>query len=623
MKIAPYPYVLQADAPLHTADVRHVCGVSDVQVLTASRDNTAVLAHVPPGGSADTAAAEKTFIGHTAFVNFALLHPSLALVGGAPCVVTGANDNHVAVWNCETATVEAVLDGHGAGVCCGALVQGWRRGATATEMDWEGDFVTGDWAGMLIVFDHVTGAKADLRAAQDGRARRGPPAGHGLGCVRLGRQNGTPVEPRERRDRAGLRGAPRRRAVLLRREQHALLHRQQRLPAAAVARRPSRPGARAARPRLTRLHGALQPLLGRAAVRVGGPHGEGLAQRRRAGAPPAEDFAVVQSIEHPCVVWSVAALPGTETLVSGGADGMVRVWTRDEGRAATSAKRQQLADAVAAQAVDIKVAAGAGGSVGGLDVASMPFVEEIHERVGATEGERLFARNEAGEVELYVWGGGKWSKVGVVVAGPAQQPYAGQQLTREKQYYNGKAYDYLFDVDIEGRSFKLPYNAGDSVIATAQNFMVDHAGAVAGDSLEEIVQFIMQNIRPEDIAKVPGLGGETRAPAAPSAAAPAPAADGTPAAPWGAPEELLAFNADGAQKKINDLTHNDGSFAGVVREVEAATEAPLLAAQLLSLYETLPPGSRFPALDMVRYLLLSPRRPLGCRVELLHGVLPA
>lgn len=62
-------------------------------------------------------------------------------------------------------------------------------------------------------------------------------------------------------------------------------------------------------------------------------------------------------------------------------------------------------------------------------------------------------KNAAGGVEAHQWDGaqGKWTKVGEVVDAVG---------SGRKQLYEGKEYDYVFDVDVsEGQpALKLPYN---------------------------------------------------------------------------------------------------------------------------------------------------------------------
>ncbi|EPY43425.1 phospholipase A-2-activating protein [Angomonas deanei] len=327
-----------------------------------------------------------------------------------------------------------------------------------------------------------------------------------------------------------------------------------------------------------------------------------------------ETFDMVQSIHVPTVVWTVAALPGSGDIACGGADCILRIFTRDTARAASAAKQKALRDSVASQVVDVKVAQPA--VVGGMDVSKMPSVEQLHMHQGTKEGERLFVRTEAGAVELHVWTDGKWEKVGMVVAEPSGQAVDGG---RPKKLYNGVAYDYVFDVDLQGTSLKLPYNVGQDVLEAAKNFINENGRyGVTVDSHDQIVNFILQSITPEEVKKVPGLANAV-------------VADGKvttgptemPAIPWKEPEVFANFNSEGAQRKIRELTNDSEEFTDVIRSVGECDEAPLLCAQLLSLHEALPAGSRFPALDCIRYFAVSPRLSLHTRVELVHGALAA
>lgn len=74
---------------------------------------------------------------------------------------------------------------------------------------------------------------------------------------------------------------------------------------------------------------------------------------------------------------------------------------------------------------------------------------------GKKEGENKLVRTAAGSVDVYTWAGGAWQKVGEMTDGVG----SGQKTT-----YDGKEWDYVFEVDVQEGAPKLmlPYNANGS-----------------------------------------------------------------------------------------------------------------------------------------------------------------
>ncbi|KAG5477847.1 hypothetical protein LSCM1_05149 [Leishmania martiniquensis] len=606
-------FILEADGREHASDVRFVssspCDPSSI--FTASRDNTAKWSTVPTSG--DTVEDGLTFAGHTAFVNYVLFHSDIELLDHEPCVVTGSNDKHVALWNTESAAVEAVLDGHSSGACCGTVMR-FIHGSVDTEVEeaLSGDIISGDWGGTVLIFDHKSGRPKRLYE-KHATAIRGVAQLTNTSTVVSGSGDKT-IHAWD-----ALTG-----------ETIQIFSGHQDVVQCICAVDSNR-FASAGNDCTVRLWSigteySLQVLDGHDSLIYSICWSPELSELYTAS----EDHTVrvwrsgdavgklstVQVIQHPCVVWSVAATSDGR-LLSGGSDHTVRVWTRDYDHMASIEKLEALEVAVSSQTVDVKIAqsSSAAAASGGLDVESLPFTHEIAQRRGASEGERLFARNEKGEVELYVWNAGRWEKIGVVVAGPDAQSYTGaSKQQHEKHLHNGKMYDYLFDVNVEGRMLKLPYNVGDSVVETAKCFLQEHAGVVAQDSQEEIQNFLMAHISPEDLVRIPGLEDTRRASGSNGAEAPTPLPASRAEAPsmeaesllpaWEAPQLFDAFNAAAAQAKVSTLLPTHTEFHHTVEEVLSnAWDPSTKCLGLLSLYSALPAGSRFPATDALRYVL--------------------
>jgi phospholipase A-2-activating protein len=612
-------FILQADGCTHTSDVRFVSTPTQNYntIFSASRDNTAKWITVPEAG--DTLTDNLTFIGHTAFVNFVLFHPNIELLENEPCIVTGSNDHHLALWNPQTSAVEAVLDGHNSGICCGAIMSFTPDSVTADVQDaLAGDIVSGDWGGMVIIFDHKSGRPKQLYEKHATAIRGVAQLTNTTTIVSCSGDKtihawdattGTTIQVFSGHKDVvqcicaidGQRFASAGNDCTIR-----LWHLGAENPYQILEGHDSLVYSVCWSPLTSELYSSSEDHT----VRVW-----------RSGAENAK-LATAQVIQHPCVVWSVAVMSDGR-IVTGGSDHTVRVWTRDYDHMASIGKLEALEAAVSSQTVDVKIAQGSGAAAatGGLDVALMPYTHEIHQRRGQHGGERLFARNEKGEVELYVWNLGRWEKIGVVVAGPDAQSYTGaSSQRREKHYFNGETYDYLFDVDVEGRMLKLPYRVGDGLVETAKRFIQDNRGVVTEDSQEEIQNFLMQHISPEDLAHVPGLegansGAPPHAPTASPAALPAAPASPSPnlpaspasalLAPWTAPQTFDTFNPAAAQTKVNSLLSNSPAFQNTVGQLaEPPHDAAEVCRSLVELYNALPSGSRFPAIDALRYLLV-------------------
>ena len=85
--------------------------------------------------------------------------------------------------------------------------------------------------------------------------------------------------------------------------------------------------------------------------------------------------------------------------------------------------------------------------------------------------------------DVYQWTGEEWTLIGNMI-----NPEV------EKQTYQGKEYDFVFDVDLEGNSekLKLPYNSGDNMFMVAMNFI--EKNNLDATYLDEIVSFLKKNV---------------------------------------------------------------------------------------------------------------------------------
>ncbi|RKP23864.1 WD-40 repeat-containing protein, partial [Syncephalis pseudoplumigaleata] len=190
-----------------------------------------------------------------------------------------------------------------------------------------------------------------------------------------------------------------------------------------------------------------------------------------------KDDACVQVLVHPCVsVWSVAALPNGD-FVSGGSDKTVRVFTRSPERMASEDVLEKYNELLAAQSIPSS-------QVGDVDKNKLPGPEAL-QQPGKKDQQVIMVR-VGDKVEAHQWSAaeGVWSKIGDVVDAVGD---------KRKQLYEGKEYDYVFDVDIgEGiPPLKLPYNATDNPYVVAQDFINKHE--LPQSYLDEVAQFIEKN----------------------------------------------------------------------------------------------------------------------------------
>ena len=209
----------------------------------------------------------------------------------------------------------------------------------------------------------------------------------------------------------------------------------------------------------------------------------------------------VQSITHPSGVWSCAALPNGD-IVAGCADGNAYVWTRAPARACAEADQAAFKATVASVALPAQQA-GADGTLG-LDPSMIKPAEALTEP-GRKEGQTLICKDaDSGTPMLYQWSmaSANWEKVGEVTGGSNDNSGA----TLGKRLYQGKEYDYLFDIDINGAPLQLPFNRGDDPWMTAQKWMWDNG--IDQDHLTSIANHIMDNTPDNTVVNTSAVGAD-------------------------------------------------------------------------------------------------------------------
>ncbi|BGP38120.1 hypothetical protein JCM10449v2_002047 [Rhodotorula kratochvilovae] len=198
----------------------------------------------------------------------------------------------------------------------------------------------------------------------------------------------------------------------------------------------------------------------------------------------ADDGEKEQEVLVPALsVWSLATLPNGD-LAAGCSDDMVWVFTRDATRAAHEATQTEY-DAKMAEMRAKKA-----------PQKPQPVVHEpaALEEPGKTDGEvKLVKRAEV--VTAFQWSGGKWEELGEVVDPQVQEdPTALPAQPRAKMEHEGREYDYVFAIDVKDDEppLNLPFNLDDDAHAVAAAFVAEHK--LPDSYLEQIVQFIRASI---------------------------------------------------------------------------------------------------------------------------------
>ncbi|KAI9293034.1 PFU-domain-containing protein [Neoconidiobolus thromboides FSU 785] len=189
----------------------------------------------------------------------------------------------------------------------------------------------------------------------------------------------------------------------------------------------------------------------------------------------------IQTITLPALsIWTLKVLPN-QNIVAGSSDSVVRVFTKIQEEVADNDTLKAFEEKVGQQSINTN-------QVGDIQKEKLEDVEGLQKK-GKKEGEVKMIRNNLNNVEAYQWSmnNQEWVKIGEVVDAVGNS---------RKQLYQGKEYDYVFDINLsEGApNLKLPYNVVDNPFTVAMNFIQQNQLPV--EYLDQIVQFINQNGKP-------------------------------------------------------------------------------------------------------------------------------
>lgn len=118
---------------------------------------------------------------------------------------------------------------------------------------------------------------------------------------------------------------------------------------------------------------------------------------------------------------------------------------------------------------------------------------DVLKNPGKKIGQVVTVNSEGGNISAYQWDGTIWCKIGDVV----------DDLTGSKKtLYNGKVYDYVFDVEFESSKtpLKLPCDRNENPYEVASKFISNNN--LSPDLIHEIVDFLIKNIETKTIQVV-------------------------------------------------------------------------------------------------------------------------
>ncbi|KAF5358106.1 hypothetical protein D9756_001377 [Leucocoprinus leucothites] len=184
-----------------------------------------------------------------------------------------------------------------------------------------------------------------------------------------------------------------------------------------------------------------------------------------------------QVLVHPAIsVWAVSVMPNGD-IVSGCSDGVVRLFSASKERWASEQDLKEYEDHVASQALPSQ-------QIGDVKKSDLQGPEALS-TPGKKSGEvKMIKRGDLVEAHQWDSSSNQWQKVGDVVDAVG---------SGRKQLYEGKEYDYVFDVDIQDGipPLKLPYNVTENPYAAAQRFL--QANEISMNYIDQVAQFIEKN----------------------------------------------------------------------------------------------------------------------------------
>ncbi|CAI4580020.1 ADE_G0030980.mRNA.1.CDS.1 [Saccharomyces cerevisiae] len=190
-----------------------------------------------------------------------------------------------------------------------------------------------------------------------------------------------------------------------------------------------------------------------------------------------ENGSLKQVITLPAIsIWSVDCMSNGDIIV-GSSDNLVRIFSQEKSRWASQDEINELSTQVEKSTISSRTIE--------FDESKLsPY--EILQSPGRKEGQIVVVKSPQGTIEAHQFSNSSWKKVGDVVG-------AGATGNDKKIEFEGKTYDYVFDVDIEDGKppLKLPINVSDNPYTAADDFLARYELPMS--YRDQVVQFILKN----------------------------------------------------------------------------------------------------------------------------------
>ena len=202
----------------------------------------------------------------------------------------------------------------------------------------------------------------------------------------------------------------------------------------------------------------------------------------------------VQVITLPAIsVWSVSACPNGDLIV-GSSDKMARIFTREQERMADASTLAEFDESVQSSAIPAQ-------TVSGVNTTDLPGPEFLTTKSGTKEGQTQIVKDTDGAPTVYQWSMSQqtWIKIGQLVDSAEGQ---------SKKTFNGKDYDYVFDINIDDDrpNLKLPFNVTQNPYDAATKFLQDNELPMT--YLEETANFIIKNTQGATLGETQPTGSD-------------------------------------------------------------------------------------------------------------------
>ncbi len=202
----------------------------------------------------------------------------------------------------------------------------------------------------------------------------------------------------------------------------------------------------------------------------------------------------VQVITLPAIsVWNVSACSNGDFIV-GSSDKLARIFTRENERMADAGTIAAFEESVQSSAIPQQ-------TVGAVNTTDLPGPEFLTQKSGTKEGQTQIIKDTDGAPTVYQWSMSQqtWIKIGQVVDSAEGE---------SKKTFNGKQYDYVFDINIEDDkpNLKLPFNVTQNPYDAATKFLQDNELPLS--YLEETANFIIKNTQGATIGQTQQTGAD-------------------------------------------------------------------------------------------------------------------